>query len=315
MIRTQKATEEIGESVGKVIESTTEGVSVWSQYFTSERLFALLSHGVAIALTIVMFALTYQVLLHLMKRFLGRQKKKANPATSQELDTLENLLHSILFYAFIFIALVAVFSILGVNMRGLIASAGVAGLAIAFVSQSIIKDWVTGIFIIIEKQYNVGDWVTVAGRHGQVQSLGMRSTTLISNTGEIIIVPNGTIEDIVNHSILPQLIIVDIPASYKAEADQVLKALREAVKVFNDRYAELLISPAQVLGIAHMEENLVQYRISYSSSLPDSFSLTRGLREESLRSFQNCNIPSPQIPIVFMTGNKESGEEAPPHAY
>lgn len=295
------AGEELTTTVQDTIESTGEEVSLWSQYFTTERMINLIADGILILLTLVFFVILYQVMKRVMKRVFRHQKKRATVPISQELDTLENLLQSVLFYVFLFVAGITFLSILGINMRGLIASAGVAGLAIAFISQSIIKDWVTGIFIILEKQYKVGDWVTIAGRTGQVESLGMRSTNLITDARDRITIPNGTIGDIVNHSALPHVSYIDIPAPYEADPVLVRQALDQAANQVNQQYQEILLSPVRVLGPSSMVETGILYKITFASTYSDYYPLNRAVHLESQKAYRALHIPIPHHAYGFIS--------------
>lgn len=313
MLPPQTVSEELSETVQQALNDTEAKVSLWSRYFSAEQLLEFITNGVLIVLTLFFLIVSYQILKRLMRRVFHRQKRRSDALAVQELETLENLLHSALFYIFIFVAGVSVLSLLGVNMRGLIASAGVAGLAIAFISQSVIKDWITGIFIIIERQYKVGDWVTIAGHKGQVRSLGMRTTTLENPEGDLIMVPNGTIVNIINHSILPQVTYIDIPVPYESQPNRIADALERAMKQVNLQYTAQLMEEAQLLGPVMMEENVVRYRMSFASSLPDSYAISRAVHRESHKAFQAMNIPIPHLSyrVMEMSVEKEDNAHAP----
>lgn len=285
--------EVLKDSVHDTIENTGAEVSAFSQFFTTEKLVDIATLGVLMVVTVLFFILIYKVLVRFLHQVIRRQKKRLDPETHQEIDTLENLIQSMLFYLFIFVAGVTLLSMVGINMRGLIASAGVAGLAIAFISQSIIKDWVTGIFIIIEKEYKVGDWVTIAGKTGQVQALGMRSTTMVASNGETIIIPNGTVVEITNHSNLPRISFVTIPAPYDVDPDLIHRALEEAMARVNADYADRLVSPVQVLGPSSMAETSLLYTISFSSDYVSFYPLNRAIHLEALKAYRAYGFAIP----------------------
>jgi len=130
-------------------------------------------------------------------------------------ETLHKLVRSAVRYTIYFIAFFQVLSILGVNTTSIVASAGIASVAIGFGAQSLVKDIISGFFIILEGQFDVGDNVKIYNQAafiagGYVMSLGLRSTKIRSKNGEVYFIPNGTINQVVNYSLMYNLALVEL---------------------------------------------------------------------------------------------------------
>jgi len=154
-----------------------------------------LSVIVTIVLTFLLIQLLHWVVNRLMKR-------KRNP--NKRLNTLRKLINSVITYALSILALVQIMqSAFHVNLTSIMAAAGILGVAVGFGAQSLVKDIIAGFFILLEGQYSVGDRVTISGFTGLVDELGLRSTRVRDEQGDLFIIPNGSIANLVNHSLLP----------------------------------------------------------------------------------------------------------------
>lgn len=132
-----------------------------------------------------------------LDKFLNKNKSSrvANPA---KVETISKLLYSIVKFVVIFIVLSIILDSVGVNTSSLIATAGIGGIAIAFGSQTVIQDFIMGIFIVIDDRIRVGDWVIAAGCEGEVEQLNLRTTLIRDFNGSIHIIPNSKIANVQN---------------------------------------------------------------------------------------------------------------------
>lgn len=132
-----------------------------------------------------------------LDKFLNKNKSSrvANPA---KVETISKLLYSIVKFVVIFIVLSIILDSVGVNTSSLIATAGIGGIAIAFGSQTIIQDFIMGIFIVIDDRIRVGDWVIAAGCEGEVEQLNLRTTLIRDFNGSLHIIPNSKIANVQN---------------------------------------------------------------------------------------------------------------------
>lgn len=160
--------------------------------------------------------------------------------------TLLKLLENTLTYVIYFSAMLSILSEFSINVRGLLAGAGVLGLAVGFGAQSLVKDVISGFFILFEDQFSVGDYVQIGTAEGIVDEIGLRTTKIKSSTGELFILPNGTIGQVVNFSVKNSLAIVDVTIPFEIKLEDAEKAIDEFLEKMNDEDPDLMGVPKLV---------------------------------------------------------------------
>lgn len=229
----------------------------------------------------------------------GKSNKRAK--------TMVNLLQNVVSYVVWFIVATTILSNLGIRVESIIAGAGVVGLAIGFGAQALVKDVITGFFIIFENQFDVGDYVkinttgtTVA--EGTVQSIGMRSTRILSFEGDLTILPNGTMNEIVNCSIHNGMAIVEIPVSIKEDLDQVEQKLELFLPTIKERYA-IFVNEPEILGVETVTAGEATIKIAGETEPNAHGTGARILRREIKSFFDKEGIQSPIPTMVSYNPN------------
>lgn len=221
-------------------------------------------------------------------------------------QTLSKLLSNVVAYVVYFIAAVSVLSTFTIDITGLIAGAGVLGLAVGFGAQNLVRDVITGFFIIFEDQFSVGDYVRVGVAEGTVEEIGLRTTKVKAWTGELFIFPNGTITDVVNFSIHNSIAVVDVNISYESDITRVESLIIEFLDSLQDRY-EQIIKPAELLGVQYLTTTEIVMRITAETLPMQHFAVARGMRRD-LKDFldqRGVEIPYPRMVMM-----QRSPEEA-----
>ncbi|MFS0725136.1 mechanosensitive ion channel family protein [Paenibacillus sp. 1P07SE] len=177
--------------------------------------------------------------------FINRESKRLAVQT-RRMRTLGKLLKNVVSYVIHFVSVLLILSEFNVNLGPLLAGAGVVGLAIGFGAQSLVKDIITGFFIILEDQFAVGDTIQTGSFKGTVEMIGLRSTRIISWTGELHIIPNGSINEVTNFSLRNSLAVVDIVVPVGDGIEEVMDLLKNTVKGIQDPN---LMGEPQVLGV------------------------------------------------------------------
>jgi len=214
-------------------------------------------------------------------------------------QTLSKLLENVVAYVVYFVAIIAVLSAIKIDITGLIAGAGVLGLAIGFGAQNLVRDIITGFFIIFEDQFSVGDYVRIGLAEGTVEEIGLRTTKVKAWTGELFIFPNGTITDVVNFSIHNSIAVVDVNISYESDIAKVENLIVEFLETLQDRY-EQIIKPAELLGVQNLTTTEVVMRITAETLPMQHFAIARSMRRD-LKEFldqRGVEIPYPRMVMV-----------------
>ena len=212
-------------------------------------------------LLLAFYALARAVLGRLLARF-ERRLSEAQPARASRLRTLAGMVGSLAQFALAFVFLVSSLSLVGVNVAAILGTASVAGLAVGFGAQKLVKDVITGFFLLLEDQYAVGEYVTVGGVTGTVEDLGMRITRLRDDDGRLYILSNGDIATVCNHSRGSVTGTLDLPVSATADLAQATELLNAALA---QNFASLGLSVApKIDGVAAIEAAKTTLRVVFA---------------------------------------------------
>ncbi|WP_371375642.1 mechanosensitive ion channel family protein [Sporomusa aerivorans] len=223
--------------------------------------------------------------------------------------TLSSLLHSIVRYVIYFIVAVMILQEFKIDTTSIIAGAGVIGLAVGVGAQSLIKDFITGFFIILEDQYGVGDYVVVGDMAGNVEELGFRVTKLRDGNGILHIIPNGSILKVSNHTRGHMQAVVNIPVPYETDIGKVFAILEEACQSVAQSVPEVLDGP-KVLGVVDLKLNEVVVRIIAKTVPLQQVKVETALRRLIKEKFAEARIPPAQsqpAPIVVEVKAAQTG--------
>lgn len=230
----------------------------------------------------------------MIDRIILERVSKYQTSQAKRMTTVGKLIKNSSAYAVYFIAFMLFMSELGINLGPLLAGAGVVGLAIGFGAQSLVKDIITGFFILLEDQFAVGDVIQTGSFKGKVEVIGLRTTKILSWTGEVHIVPNGMINEVTNFSVNNSLAVVDVSVAYETDVDEVLKILLETMKGFE--HANLVKEP-EVLGVQLMSAPAVTIRI-VAECLPNTHTIVaRAINKEVKDALdrKGIEIPYPRM--------------------
>ncbi len=238
-------------------------------------------------------------------------------------QTLALVLRSIASVLIWTIAVTMILGELGVNLGPLIAGAGIAGVALGFGAQSLVKDFLSGIFMLVEDQYGVGDIVDVGEATGTVEAVTLRTTRIRSVEGTVWHVPNGTIDRVGNMSQQWARALLDVEVAYGTdidEAQQVIKAVADGVAE-DPAWRGRILEPPEVWGIESMGPDAMSIRLVVKTRPGDQFPVMRELRRRLSEAFlrEGIEMPFPQRSVWVRrdagSSHEVDGEEellAPP---
>ena len=269
-------------------------------FYNSELGFQILEKLIMIILIIIIASISVKLCNKLVDYIMltkdNANKKFKIKSNEKRSETLHKLIRSAIRYTIYFIAFFQILSTLGINTTSIVASAGIASVALGFGAQSLVKDIISGFFIILEGQFDVGDEVKlynqaafIAG--GSVMSLGLRSTKVRSGNGEIYFIPNGSINQVINYSLTYNLAEV----KFSIQIDETIEAIEERIqKVLdvannNDKYHNFIYKndKLHVNNIEQIADNILTLNIVGKAKVGKKQSVETMLRKDFYNEFKD----------------------------
>ncbi len=194
--------------------------------------------------------------------------------------------------------------VLGVNIAGIFASLGIASLIVGFGAQSLIEDMISGIFIIFEGQYHVGDIIVLDEFRGTVRNIGIRTTSVEDDGGNFKIVNNSDIRNLQNRSMNRSVTATTICISYDADIPQVEKVIVDALPEMFERNKDVWLSVPKYIGVDNLGESSVELKLIVEVTEANFFGARRRLNRELKILFDKHGIEIPYNQIVVHQNNK-----------
>jgi len=270
-----------------------------------EDLLHFLRHDVPKVLLLVLVAFILIRLLHLVTNRLIRFSTRESGARAQQLRTVAGVITSVGIFIIVFLASMQILQQFGVNMGPLLASAGIAGLAIGFGAQTLVHDVINGFFILLENQYTIGEVVQVAGVKGTVESMTMRRTTLRDDDGTVHVVPNSEIKIVSNLTRDWAQVALHISVAYGEDSDRIIKFLEEVgTDVRNDpEFKDDIVADPQVPGIERVAQGEVDYLMLVRTLPGRRFAVARELRRRIKECFEKNNVKAGNPARIYVLDN------------
>ncbi len=276
---------------------------------TSQLVSVLLVVVVTLVTRFLLIRLVHRMTTHALERAKKRRERGPSRADQiwesvvmvdderfeQRTTTLGSVGSSIISITLFIIALLTIMAIFGVPLAPLLTSAGVGGVALAFGAQSLVKDFLSGMFMLMEDQYGVGDLIDTGEVTGTVEEFGLRVTRLRDVSGTIWYVRNGEILRLGNQSQGWSTAIVDIPVAYNEDPDRAIAILDEvaAGAVDDPEIAPLLIDTPKVLGVTSVSPATMTIRVSGNTQPNQHWGVQRWLLRHCLAALTEAGVRSP----------------------
>lgn len=253
----------------------------------------------SIAVTVLLAFVFDRFICHIIDRIFSGE---VTVGQNNRRITLKRVLKNVTHYVVSFVACIIVLSDLGVNVASILAAAGVIGLAVSFGAQSLIKDIFAGFFIIFEDQYGVGEYVTVNKKFtGVVELVGLRTTELRGDQGELIIIPNGSITDVVNYCRGAFRIKETFEISFDSPIDEAEDVIRSVVDGYYDAHPELMADKRPVVdGLDLIGASGVSVCVFIWVQPMEQWHVAREIRKLVVQALQNegITIPYPVTELI-----------------
>ena len=269
--------------------------------------FYFLRHQVPRIVAILFVAFVLSRLLKLVATHfseLGNRQGLPSSVRSQQIRTLSSVIYSIGLFVILFIATMQILALLGVNMGPLLASAGVAGIAIGFGAQTLVKDFINGFFILAENQYDIGDTVKIAGVQGVVENMTLRKTVLRDADGTVHTVPSSDIQVVSNLTRDWTQVNLQVSVAYAVDSDKVIGLLKQ---VGNDlahdpTSAGMIVATPEVPGVDKVSGNSVEYLMTVKTAPGSQYAVKRELQRRIKAAFEKNGIEPGDPSRVIVAG-------------
>lgn len=223
--------------------------------------------------------------------------------------TLRSLLKSLMRYAIYVFAGISILGELGVDTTSLLAGAGLAGIAIGFGAQNLVRDVINGFFILFEDQFAVGDYVTVGDAEGIVEAIGLRTTSVRAFSGELHIVPNGQISKVTNHMGSAMRVMFSVTVDYSTDVDRAMEVLARDFDLAKEEIRDIVEGPS-VLGVSALGESGVDLLVIAKARPMEQWHVERDLKKRIKEVFDREGIIIPYPHMEVLLGKAEKPAEA-----
>lgn len=270
---------------------------------------AMIGYGVILAKILIVIVLTViikQIANHMIEKVfrnritLSLSRSDAVALEEKRLATLSKLAKSIVSYILYFIAIISCLDMVGFSITTIVAGAGVLSLAVAFGAQNIVQDLMSGIFIVLENQYAVGEIVLIDGVQGVVKEIGMKTTKLETLDGHLMVIANGNIGKIINYSRAAQRDFVDVGIAYEENLDHAIEIMQKACDQVAEVFKEDLDEAPNVVGAIELGDSAVTVRATFTAWNWKQLPIERALRKELKNALDEAGIEIsyPKVQLV-----------------
>lgn len=225
--------------------------------------------------------------------------------------TIGGIVKSVVRYVVYFFAGVTILSMLGIDTSSILVGAGVVGLAVGFGAQNLVRDVISGFFILFEDQFAVGDYIAAGGVDGIVEEMSLRTTRLRAFAGDLHIIPNGVIDKVTNYSRGAMRVLFEVEVAYEEETSKVIRHVQEIL----DRFAaesEVVVEGPRVLGVSQLGASGVSIMVWAKVKPMAQWAVERELKLRIKESFDRAGIEIPYPRRVYIYGGNLKDQGPPP---
>lgn len=240
--------------------------------------------------------------LAVLLKFIFERIRPKTPKTKSVLS----LAYSATNYLVAFITIFLILAAIGINLTTVFAGVGVLALIIGFGAQSMVSDLVTGVFIVLEGQFNVGDIIEVGGYRGMVESIGIRTTTVRDIGNNLKVINNSDLRNVLNRSLSESVASTTVSVSYDTDLEKAEASIAELLPKIKEKYPEIFLAVPEYIGVDNLGESGVELKFIAKVKEQNIYTAPRLLNREIKIHFdkEGIEIPFNQI-VVHEAGKKE----------
>lgn len=254
-------------------------------------------------LTLLALRTIHRVVPQLRELLVARQETTED---GQRVRTLSRVIRYVLTVAVTLLGAILVLGELGISVAPILGAAGVIGIAVGFGAQSLVKDYFTGFFLLLENQLRIGDVVDAGGKSGTVEELTLRYLRLRDYSGNVHYIPNGNITVVTNMSLGFAYAVIDIGVAYAERIDEVIALMRRVGETLrtDPSFATRILEPLEVAGVEQWADSAVVIRCRFKVAPLEQWSVRREYLARIKAAFDEAGIeiPFPHVKLVYQGG-------------
>ena len=240
---------------------------------------------------------------NIVHRFFHIDKKKLRTKEEKRTVTVVSLITNIIKYVIILIDVIIILGIYGIPTASIIASLGAVGVVLGLALQDTLKDFVSGFFIITDNLYRMGDWIEIGDFEGEVINIGLKTTQIRAYTGEVKIISNRTVTEVINYNLSNTLAIVDIPIPYEEDYEKAEQVLKDLCVKLTDTLDKIR-GTVTLLGINEYNEKGLVYRITVDTVPTEHYGVQREIRKQVKQVLDQNKIQMGYPQVVVHNGKR-----------
>jgi moderate conductance mechanosensitive channel len=282
--------------------------------FSMARLYPIFEHAVRILVILIAAYVVIKIVSRAIPGFRGRIVKRMTHARGADLElekrahTLADILQKAFAALVWLVAIIMALKEIGFNIAPILEGAGVLGLAIGFGAQNLVRDLISGMFLLLENQIRVNDVAVLNGTGGLVEQINLRTTVLRGQDGTVHIFPNGSITTLSNMTHGYSYYVFDIGVAYKEDTDRVSKVLKEIADalMLEEEYRPIILEPLEIIGVDKFADSSVIIKARIKTPPIKQWTVGREMNRRIKKKFDELGIemPFPHMSLYFGEASK-----------
>jgi small conductance mechanosensitive channel len=275
-----------------------------------------LSNGVQIVITLILTLIALRATKIVSNRFIAMvMKQKDDPEFQKRTQTLGSIIRYALIIVILVISIMIILKEFGIEIGPLLAAAGIVGLAVGFGAQNLVKDVISGFFILLEDKIRVGDVVQIAGKGGLVEQVHLKTTIMRDLAGNVHYVPNGQIDVVTNMTKEYSRYVFDIGVAYREDVDEVIEVIKNVDEELrkDPAFKDDILEPIEVLGLDQFADSALIIKARTTTKPIKQWYVAREFNRRLKKKFNERDIEIPFPHITLYMGQDKLGQASPLH--
>ena len=265
------------------------------EFFDSEIFIYIVRPVIYIGLAYIL----YKIIIFFLKKALHTKYLKNK--NKKRVNTTLSLINNCLKYIIIFLTILLILNSFGINVSSILAGLGIVAAVLTLAFQDLAKDFIAGISIVMEDQFEIGDNVMINGFRGDVIAMGLKTTRIKDYKGAVQIISNHMITEVTNYSLNPSLAEVTISVDSDNDLDKVEKIIRRTMETIDKTY-DFLKGNTELWGVEMVDQNSVTYKVAVKTKSGKDFEIQRKMRKDLQDALTKAGIKMPQTHMEVRNG-------------